>query len=79
MSAPYRTERDRGIKEYREQLAELRKKWPVAFPVHDQAVRPLAVDATYEIAAVMGWSYQPLENGAGVLLGGALPSPTHRS
>ena len=57
MSATYRTERDRGIKEYREQLAELRKKWPLAFPVRDQDVRPLAVDATYEIAAVMGWSY----------------------
>ncbi len=57
MSATYRVERDRGIKEYREQLAELRKKWPLAFPVRDQDVRPLAVDATYEIAAVMGWSY----------------------
>ena len=57
MSATYRTERDRGIKEYREQLAELRKKWPLAFPVRDQDVRPLAVDATYEIAAVMSWSY----------------------
>jgi hypothetical protein len=53
----YRIERDRGIKEYRQQLAELREKWPLAFPVHDQDVRPLAVDATYEIAAVMGWSY----------------------
>jgi sRNA-binding protein len=57
MSATYRTERDRGIKEYREQLAALRKKWPLAFPVRDQDVRPLAVDATYEIAAVMSWSY----------------------
>ena len=57
MSTTYRTERDRGIKEYREQLAELRKKWPLAFPVRDQDVQPLAVDATHEIAAVMGWSY----------------------
>ena len=57
MSATYRTERDRGIKEYREQLAELRKKWPLAFPAHNEDVRPLAADATYEIAAVMGWSY----------------------
>ena len=57
MSATYRTEQDRGIKEYREQLAELGKKWPLAFPVRDQDVRPLAVDATCEIAAVMGWSY----------------------
>jgi hypothetical protein len=57
MSSTYRIERDRGIKEYREQLAELRKKWPLAFPVRDQDIRPLAADATYEIAAVMGWSY----------------------
>jgi sRNA-binding protein len=53
----YRIERDRGIKEYRQQLAELRKKWPLAFPVHDKDVRPLAVDAAHEIAVVMGWSY----------------------
>ena len=57
MAATYRIERDRGIKEYREQLAELRKKWPLAFPVRDQDVRPLAVDAAHEIVAVMGWSY----------------------
>jgi sRNA-binding protein len=57
ISSTYRIERDRGIKEYREQLAELRKKWPLAFPVRGQDVRPLAADATYEIAAVMGWSY----------------------
>jgi sRNA-binding protein len=57
MSSTYRIERDRGIKEYWQQLAELRKKWPLVFPVNDQDVRPLAVDATHEIAAVMGWSY----------------------
>ena len=57
MSSTYRIERDRGINEYRQQLAELRKKWPLAFPANDQDVRPLAVDATDEIAAVMGWSY----------------------
>jgi sRNA-binding protein len=57
MSSTYRIERDRGIKEYRQQLAELRQKWPLAFPVNDQDVRPLAVDAAHEIAAVMGWSY----------------------
>jgi len=53
----YRIERDLGIKEYRQQLAELRTKWPLAFPLDDRDVRPLAVDATHEIAAVMGWSY----------------------
>jgi hypothetical protein len=57
MSGTYRIERDRGIKQYRQQLAELRKKWPLAFPVHDEDIRPLAINATHEIAAVMGWSY----------------------
>jgi sRNA-binding protein len=57
MSSTYRIERDRGIKEYRQQLAVLRQKWPLAFPVNEQDVRPLAVDAAHEIAAVMGWSY----------------------
>jgi sRNA-binding protein len=57
MSSSYRIERDRGIKEYRQQLAELRKKWPLAFPVNDHDVRPIAVDATHEISAIMGWSY----------------------
>jgi sRNA-binding protein len=57
MSSTYRIERDRGVKEYRQQLTELRQKWPLAFPVHDEDVRPLAVDAAHEIAAVMGWSY----------------------
>jgi sRNA-binding protein len=57
MSSTYRIERDRGVKEYRQQLTELRQKWPLAFPVHDEDVRPLAVDAAHEIAAVMDWSY----------------------
>jgi sRNA-binding protein len=53
---PYRIERDRGTKEYRHQFAVLREKWPLAFPVKDQDVRPLAIGATGEIAAAMGWS-----------------------
>jgi hypothetical protein len=32
-------------------------KWPVAFPVKDQDVRPLAIGAASEIAAAMGWSF----------------------
>jgi sRNA-binding protein len=39
-----------------QQLAGLRKKWPLAFPVSDKDVRPLAIDATDEIAAVKRWS-----------------------
>ena len=54
MPSTYRIERDRGVKEYRPQLVELRKKWPLAFPVNDQDVRPLALDAPRSISAVMG-------------------------
>jgi len=53
----YRIERDRGSKESRQQLAVLREKWPLAFPVKHQDVRPLAVGIPSEIAAVMGWSF----------------------
>jgi sRNA-binding protein len=56
MTSPYRIERERGTKEYRHQFAVLREKWPLAFPVKDQDVRPLAIGATGEIAAAMGWS-----------------------
>jgi sRNA-binding protein len=56
MTSPYRIERDRGTKEYRQQFAVLREKWPLAFPVKDQDVRPLAIGATGEIAAAMRWS-----------------------
>jgi sRNA-binding protein len=56
MTSPYRIERDRGSKESPQQLAVLREKWPLAFPVKDQDVRPLAIGATGEIAAAMGWS-----------------------
>jgi hypothetical protein len=48
----YRIERDRGSKESRQQLAVLREKWPLAFPVKHQDVRPLAVGIPSEIAAV---------------------------
>jgi sRNA-binding protein len=56
MTSPYRIERDRGTKESRQQLAALREKWPLAFPVQHQDVRPLALGAPGEIAAAMGWS-----------------------
>jgi hypothetical protein len=39
-----------------QQLSVLREKWPVAFPVKDQDVRPLAIGAASEIATAMGWS-----------------------
>ena len=56
MASQYRIERDRGTKEAPQQLSVLREKWPVAFPVKDQDVRPLAIGAASEIATAMGWS-----------------------
>ena len=53
----YRIERDRGSKESRQQFAVLREKWPRAFPVKHQDIRPLAIGTTREIAAAMGWSH----------------------
>jgi sRNA-binding protein len=57
MTSPYRIERDRGSKESRQQFAVLRKKWPLAFPVKEQDVRPLAIGAAAEIGTAMGWSH----------------------
>ena len=57
MSSTYQIERNRGAKEARQQLAVLREKWPLAFPVQQQDVRPLAIGIPGEIAAVMGWSH----------------------
>jgi sRNA-binding protein len=56
MLSQYRIERDRGTTESRQQLAVLREKWPLAFPVKPEDVRPLAIGAVGEIAAAMGWS-----------------------
>jgi sRNA-binding protein len=39
----------------RQQLAVLREKWPLAFPVKEQDVRPLAIGAAAEIGTAMGW------------------------
>jgi hypothetical protein len=56
MSSQNHTERERGTKESRQQLAALRDQWPLAFPVKNQDVRPLAIGTTREIAAAMAWS-----------------------
>jgi sRNA-binding protein len=55
-SSQYRIDRDRGTKESAKQFAMLREKWPLAFPVKDQDIRPLAIGAAHEIAATLGWS-----------------------
>jgi sRNA-binding protein len=56
MTSPYRIERDRGSKESRQQLAVLQEKWPLAFPVQHQDVRPLAMGVARQLAVEMGWS-----------------------
>ena len=56
MTSPYRIERDRGIKESSRQLLVLREKWPLAFPLKLDDVRPLAQGASREIATAMRWS-----------------------
>jgi ProP effector len=56
MTSPYRIERERGAKESPQQIALLREKWPIAFPVKHQDVRPLAMGVAREVAATMGWS-----------------------
>jgi hypothetical protein len=56
MSSTHQIERNRGIKDSRQQLAALRKKWPLAFPAKQEDVRPLAVGTAGEIAAAVGWS-----------------------
>jgi sRNA-binding protein len=57
MVSQYRIERDRGTNEFRQQLAVLREKWPLAFPAKPQDVRPLASGAAGEIGTAMGWSH----------------------
>ncbi len=56
MASTYRMERARGTKESAQQLALLRARWPFAFPLEQQDVRPLAPGAAREIASAMDWS-----------------------
>ena len=52
MSSSNRIERDRGIKESHRQLAVLRDKWPLAFPLNVQDVHTLGVLWTWKTAPV---------------------------
>jgi sRNA-binding protein len=56
MAPTYRVERDRGSKEFPEQLVVLRERWPIAFPTKHEDVRPLAMGVARQIAAAMDWS-----------------------
>ena len=54
--ASHMIERQRGAKEAHQQLAVLRERWPLAFPVQRRDVRPLALGTVGQIAEAMGWS-----------------------
>jgi hypothetical protein len=56
MAPTYRIERDRGSKEFPQQLTVLRERWPIAFPTEHEDVRPLAMGAARQVAVAMGWS-----------------------
>jgi sRNA-binding protein len=56
MAPTYRAERDRGSKEFPEQLAVLRERWPLAFPTNREDIRPLAMGTARQVAATTGWS-----------------------
>jgi len=57
MASQYQIERARGTKDASQQLSVLQEKWPLAFPVNAQDVRPLATSVAHEVAAAMGWSH----------------------
>ena len=46
----------RGINEQRAAIADLQRRWPVAFPTDPREVRPLAGAIVPVIAATFGWS-----------------------
>jgi sRNA-binding protein len=56
MAPTYRIERDRGSKEFPQQLVVLRERWPIAFPTKHEDVRPLAMGVARQVAAAMSWS-----------------------
>ena len=56
MPSPHTIERQRGAKEASQQLAVLQEKWPLAFPVQHQDVRPLPLGTVGQIAEAMGWT-----------------------
>jgi len=57
MASENRAEHNRGKKDSRQQLAALRERWPLAFPINVQDARPLAKNVAREIAEAMDWSH----------------------
>jgi sRNA-binding protein len=64
MASQYGVERARGTKEAARQIAVLREKWPIAFPVKPHDIRPLALGVANQVSVTMGW---PLPYTTGVL------------
>jgi hypothetical protein len=56
MSSIRKLERNRGLKESREQIKVLQDKWPAGFPKQASLVRPLANGTAKTIAEAFGWS-----------------------
>jgi len=56
MSSIKKIERNRGLKESREQIQVLQDKWPAAFPKQASLVRPRANGVAKTIAETFGWS-----------------------
>ena len=73
MSSSNRIERDRGIKESHRQLAVLRDKWPLAFPLNVQDVHTLGVLSTWKMAPV--YCESVLRHDQRIDLDGALAEP----
>lgn len=52
----WKTERQRGTREAREQFAVLSERWPQAFPQKSHLVRPLSSEVIPEICKELGWT-----------------------
>jgi hypothetical protein len=55
MKSPHQIERQRDIKEAGQQLSALRERWPLAFPVQHQDIRPLALGVAHQVTHELGY------------------------
>ena len=58
MSSIKKIERNRGLKESREQIKVLQEKWPAGFPKQASLARPLANGVLKTIAEAFGWRHR---------------------
>jgi hypothetical protein len=57
MTSPSGIERTRGAKESSQQLEVLRERWPLAFPIKHQDVRPLAAGGRRDRGLLSGRTF----------------------